>query len=66
VYAKTTFIDKNYFLNNIDDKNKSSTKKLLDYVKGKGNFEKKNLLITSQTDLDCLKNLAKCAYPTGA
>jgi hypothetical protein len=66
VYANTTFIDKNYFLNNIDDENKSSTNKLLNYVKGKGNFEKKDLLITSQIDLDGLKNLAECAYPTGA
>ena len=66
VYANTTFIDKNYFLNNIDDENKSSTNKLLNYVKGKGNFEKKHLLITSQIDLDGLKNLAECAYPTGA
>jgi hypothetical protein len=66
VYSKTTFIDKNYFLNNIDDKNIKSTEKLLNFVKEKGNFEKKHLLITSQFDLDRLKSLAKCAYPTRA
>ena len=63
VYYKTTFIHKNYFMNKIDDK---STKELLNFVKAKGSFEKKHLLITSQSDLDRLKSLAKCAYPTRA
>ena len=50
-------------MNKIDDK---STKELLNFVKAKGSFEKKHLLITSQSDLDRLKSLAKCAYPTRA